>query len=151
MLSIWRFIKTLRTLALSPSVAISLLSMCWRSLIFTSKHLQHVTVCGLTALRVRFSFKKGEELTLTSIPIVTMPCSEIICYQNVEKNDWWLQPVGVTCHTANVTNDLLRAVLEYCITSRNEDVNWTHGSCKSTPLYLFLWRAVKLKWSTKHP
>ena len=60
-----------------------------------------------------------------------------------DMDDIWFQQYGATCHTANVTIDLLRTVDEYQITSRNSDVNWPLQSCDLTPLDYFLWRAVK--------
>ena len=50
-----------------------------------------------------------------------------------DMDDICLQQNGATCHTANVTIDLLRTVLENRIISRNSDVNWPPQSCDLTP------------------
>ena len=44
-------------------------------------------------------------------------------------DDILFQQDGATCHTANVTIDLLRTVFENRIISRNADVNWSSRSC----------------------
>ena len=44
-------------------------------------------------------------------------------------DDIWFQQDGATCHTADVTIDLLRTVFENRIISRNSDVNWPPRSC----------------------
>uniref|UniRef100_A0A0K2T7K4 Putative LOC100569746 [Acyrthosiphon pisum] n=1 Tax=Lepeophtheirus salmonis TaxID=72036 RepID=A0A0K2T7K4_LEPSM len=65
-------------------------------------------------------------------------------------NDIWFQQDGVTCHTANVTVDLLRTVFDNLIISRNGNVNWPPRSCDLTPLYYFLWGTVKDKCYANH-
>ena len=62
-----------------------------------------------------------------------------------DMDDIWFQQDGATCHTANVTIDLLRTVFENSIFSRNFDVNWPPQTCDFTPLDYFLWKAVKYK------
>ena len=66
-------------------------------------------------------------------------------------DDIWFQQDGATCHTANVTTDLLRTVFENRIIIRNSNVNWPPRSCDLTPLDYFLWRAVKDKCYANYP
>ena len=66
-------------------------------------------------------------------------------------DDIWFQQDEVTCHTANLTIDLLRTVFENRLISRNSDVNWPPRSCDLTPLDYFLWGAVKDKCYANHP
>jgi len=66
-------------------------------------------------------------------------------------NDIWFQQDGATCHTANVTIDLLRGTFENRIISRNGDVNWLPRNCDLTTLDYFLWGAVKDKCYANHP
>ena len=49
-------------------------------------------------------------------------------------DDIWFQQNGATCHTANVTIDLLRTVFENRIISRNTYVNCPPRTCDLTPL-----------------
>ena len=75
-------------------------------------------------------------------------------FPNVEENDMddvWFQQDGATCHTANVTIELLGTVFENRIISRNSDVNWPPRSCDLSPLDYFLWGAVKDKCYANHP
>ena len=65
-------------------------------------------------------------------------------------DDIWFQQDGVTCHTANVTIDLLHSIFENRIISRNSDVNCPPRSCDLTPLNYFLWGAVKDKVHANH-
>ena len=57
----------------------------------------------------------------------------------------WFQQDGVTCHTVEATLDGLRPVFEGRIISRKADVVWPPRSCDLTPLYYYLWGAVKDK------
>ena len=68
-----------------------------------------------------------------------------------DMDDILFQQEGATCHTANVTIDLLRIVFENLITSRNSDVNWPPRSCDLTPFDYFLWGAVKDKCYANQP
>ena len=68
-----------------------------------------------------------------------------------DMDDIWFQQGRATCHTANVTIDVLRTVFENRIISRNSDDNWPPRSCDLTPLDYFLWRAVKDKCYANHP
>ena len=68
-----------------------------------------------------------------------------------DMGDIWFQQDRATCHTANVTNDLLRTVFENRIISRNSDVNWPPRSCDLILLDYFLWGAVKDKCYANHP
>ena len=75
-------------------------------------------------------------------------------FPKIEENDTddiWFEQDGATCHTANVTIDLLRTVFENRIISRNSDVNWPPRSCDLTPLDYFCGRAVKDKCYANHP
>ena len=55
-----------------------------------------------------------------------------------DMGDIWFQQDGTTCHTANVTINLLRTAFENRIIRRNSDVNWSRRSCDLTPLDYFL-------------
>ena len=57
----------------------------------------------------------------------------------------WFHQDGATCHTAEITFDILRPVFEDCIINRRPDVVWPPRSCDLTPLDYFLWGAVKDK------
>ena len=75
-------------------------------------------------------------------------------FPKIEKDDMddiWFQQDGATCHTANVTIDLLRTVYDSQISSRNSDVNWPPWRCDLTTLDYFLWEAVKDKCYANHP
>ena len=58
------------------------------------------------------------------------------------------QQDGPTCHTTDTTLDVLRPVFEDHIISRRADVVWPPRSCDLTPLYYYLWGAVKDKCYT---
>ena len=66
-------------------------------------------------------------------------------------DDIWFQQDVATCHTANVTIDLLRTVFKNRIISRNSDINWPPWSCDLTPMDYFLWGAVEDKCYANHP
>ena len=55
------------------------------------------------------------------------------------------QQDGATCHTAEVTLDVLRPVFEDRINSRRAGVVRPPRSCDLTPLDYYLWGAVKDK------
>ena len=57
----------------------------------------------------------------------------------------WFQPDGATCHTAEVTLDVLRPVCKDRIISRRADVVWQPRSCDLTPLDYYIWGALKDK------
>ena len=59
--------------------------------------------------------------------------------EEVDMDNIWIQQDGATCHTANVTMDILRTVFENRIMSRNSDVNSPPWNCDLTPLDYFLW------------
>ena len=67
-----------------------------------------------------------------------------------DMDDIWFQQDRPTCHTANVTIDLLRTVFENRIISRNSDVNCLSRSCDLTPLDYILAGAVENKCYTNH-
>ena len=67
-----------------------------------------------------------------------------------QMDDIWFEQVGATCHTVNVTIDLLRTISEDRIITRNSDVNWPPRSCDLTSLNYFLWGAVKDKCYANH-
>ena len=85
---------------------------------------------------------------------VTVPFSTKFLFKKIKEDDMdsiWLQHNGATCHTANVTINLLRIVCENQIISRNSDVNWPPRSCELTPLDYVLWEAVKDKCYANDP
>ena len=53
-----------------------------------------------------------------------------------------------TCHTAEVTLDILRLVFKDRTISRRSDVVWPPRICDLTPLDYYLWGAVKDKPET---
>ena len=55
----------------------------------------------------------------------------------------WFQQDDATCHIAEATLGVLRAVFEDRITSRRTDAVWPPRSCDLTPSDLYLWVAVK--------
>ena len=63
----------------------------------------------------------------------------------------WFQQDGATCHTAQAILDVLRPVCEDRIISRRADVIWPPRSCNLTPLYYYLWGAVKDKCYAEKP
>ena len=65
----------------------------------------------------------------------------------------WFRQDGATCHTAEAeaTLDVLRPVFEDRIISRRTDVVWPPRSCDLTPLYYYLWSAVKDKCYADKP
>ena len=63
----------------------------------------------------------------------------------------WFQQDGATCHTAEAALDVLRPVFEDRIICRRSDVVWSPGSCDLTPLYYYLWGAVKDKCYADKP
>ena len=52
-----------------------------------------------------------------------------------DMDDIWFQRDGTTCHTANVTIDVLRTVFENRIIIRNSDVNWPPRRCDPVGLF----------------
>ena len=78
--------------------------------------------------------------------------NEFLC-PKIEEHDMdiWFQQDGATCHTDNITIDLLRIVSENRIISRNSVVNWPPRSCDLIPLDYFLWETVKDKCYANHP
>ena len=63
----------------------------------------------------------------------------------------WFPQDGATCHTAEVTFDILRTVFEDRIISRRAEVVWPPRSCDLTPLDYYLWGAVKDKCYADNP
>ena len=63
----------------------------------------------------------------------------------------WFQPDGATCHTPQVTLDVLRPVFEDSIISRKADVIWPSRSCDWIPLDYYLWGTVKDKCYADKP
>ena len=61
------------------------------------------------------------------------------------------QQDGATCHTAEATLDVLRAVFKDRIISRRADVVWPPRSCELTPLDYYLWCALKDKCYADKP
>ena len=60
-----------------------------------------------------------------------------------DMDDIWYEQDGATCHTTNLTIDLLRTVFGNQIISRNSNVDWPPQSCDLTALDYFLWGAVE--------
>jgi len=114
-------------------------------------HPQRVTVwCGMWSGGIIgpffFENEEGVAVTLNGVPYRDM--LENFFFSRMEEediDDIWFQQDGATCHTANVTIDLLHSTFENRIISRNGDVNWPPRSCDLTPLDYFLWGAVKDK------
>ena len=77
----------------------------------------------------------------------------ILCSQFEEDDigNIWFQQEGATCHTAEATLDVLRPVFENRIISRRAYVLWPPRSCDLTPLYYYLWGAVKDKCYADKP
>ena len=63
----------------------------------------------------------------------------------------WFQQDGATCHTAEATLDVLRPVFEDRIISRRANIVWPLRSCDLTPLYYYLWDAIKDKCYAEKP
>ena len=63
----------------------------------------------------------------------------------------WFQQEGATYHTAEVTLDILRPILEDCIISRKADVVWSPRSCDLTALDYYLSGAGKDKCYADKP
>lgn len=59
-----------------------------------------------------------------------------LVYINVD--GLWFQQYGATCHTANQTINLLKAIFDKRIISHRGPVAWTLRSCDFTPLFYFL-------------
>ena len=71
--------------------------------------------------------------------------------QELDLNEMWFEQDGATCHTEDVTIDLLRG--EFCehFISRSGPVNWPPVSCDLMLLYYFLWGYVKAHVCTDRP
>ena len=63
----------------------------------------------------------------------------------------WFQQNDATCHTAEVTLDVLRPVFRDRIINRRADVVWPPRSCDLTPLDYYLWGALKDKCYANKP
>ena len=74
-------------------------------------------------------------------------------FTKIEEEDigsiWFQQ--SATCHTAEVTLDVLRPVFKDRIISRRADVVWPPRSCDLTQLYYYLWGALKDKCYADKP
>ena len=92
-------------------------------------HLHRVTVwCGFWYGDIigPFFFENGQGATITVNGEGYRAMLNEFLFPKIEENDMneiWFQLDGDTCHTANVTIDLLRTVFENRIISRNSDVN----------------------------
>ena len=62
----------------------------------------------------------------------------------------WFQQDGAACHTAEATIDVLRPVFEDRLISHRADVVPSRN-CDFTPLYYYLWSAVKDKCYADKP
>ena len=63
----------------------------------------------------------------------------------------WFQQDCATCHTAEVTLDVLRHIFEDLIISRRADVVWPPRNCDLTLLDYYLWGAIKDKCYADQP
>ena len=107
-------------------------------------HPQRVTIwCGFWNGGIIGSFflenEQGDAVTVNGERYRAM-LKEIL-FPKIEEDDMddiCFQQDGATCHTANVTIDLLRTVFENRIISRNCNVNWPTRSCDLTQLDYFL-------------
>lgn len=112
-------------------------------------HPSRVTVwCGFWSKGIIgpffFENEEGETVTVNGGRYRAMLCEYLFTtIEDEDLGDIWIQQDGATCHTANVTIDLLRTVFGNRIISRNSDVVWPSRSCDLTPLDYYLWRAVK--------
>ena len=73
-----------------------------------------------------------------------------LLFTKIEENyigNIWFQQNGATCHTAKATLD----VFKDRIISRRADVVWPPRNCDLTPLYYYLWGALKGKCSADKP
>ena len=103
-------------------------------------YLQRVTVwCGFCYAGIIgpffFENEQGAAVTVNGERYRAM--LNQFLFSKIEEDDMddiWFQQEGATCHTSNVTIDLLRTVFENRIISRNSDVNWPPRSCGLTPL-----------------
>ena len=80
--------------------------------------------------------------------IVIGPCWTKFLFTKIEEEDIgniWFQQNSTTCHTTEATLDVLRSILQDRISSRRADIIWPPRSCDLTPLYYYLWGAVKDK------
>ena len=90
--------------------------------------------------------EQGEAVTVNGDRYRAM--LNVFLFTKIEEEDIgniWFQQDGATCHTAEVTLDVLRSVFEDRIISRRAVVVWPPRSCNMTPLGYYLWRAVKDK------
>ena len=116
---------------------------------------KRVTVwCGFWFIIGPFFFEteQGEAVTINGNRYQAM-LNEFL-FTKIEEEDIgniWFQQDGATCHTAEATLDILRPVFEDLIISRKTDVVWPPPSCDLTPLYYYLWGAVKDKCYADKP
>ena len=78
----------------------------------------------------------------------------LFLYTKLEEEDIgniWFQQDSATCHTAEVTLDVLSTVLEDHIIRRRADVVWPPWSCYLTPWNNYLWGAIKDKCYAHKP
>jgi len=61
----------------------------------------------------------------------------------INADDIMFQQNDATCHTADVTMEILREQFGESLISRNGPHNWPPRSCDLTPLDYFLWGYVK--------
>ena len=95
-----------------------------------------------------FENEQGETVTVNGDRYQAM-LNEFL-FTKIEAEDIgniWFQQNGSTCHTAEATLDVLRPVFE----DRRSDLVWSPRICDLTPLYCYLWDAVKDKCYADKP
>ena len=118
-------------------------------------HPQLVTVlCGFWSRGIIGQFfenEQGEAVTVNGDRYRTM-LNEFLFTKIEEKNtDICFQQDGATCHTAEVTLDVVRPVFEDSIISRRAEVISSPRSCDLRALDNYLWSAVKDKGYADKP
>lgn len=61
----------------------------------------------------------------------------------------WIQQYGTSAHTTNAATGLLKTIFDYCIISRNTDINF-YRSPDLTTLYFSFWGYLKDKMYVKN-
>ena len=115
-------------------------------------HPKRVTVwCGFCSKSIIgpffFEDEQGEAVTVNGDRYRAM-LNEFLVTKTEEENigNIWFQQGGATCHRAEATLYILRAVFEDRIISRRANIVWPPRSCDLTPLdYYYLWDSWRFK------